>query len=260
MASPQLENGYVKIAHELFEALMRTSLSSQENQVLRCIIRKTYGFGKKTDHIPLKQFKNLTGIDRRNAHRALKRLEQKKIIVVSRDDKYRPKYGIQKDYSKWPSSIQMTNKAKPPEKTTQNTENPTVVNPDDVVCTDDKVSSEQMTNLSSVETPSIDNTKEKKERGRHQFHFQIKVPLPNNLNLTDPMKAKAVEWGMDEYDMALEFEKFCSWHKARESKFKDWQEAWRNWVLKWASYRKEHSEEDFDAVFARFRAKHEQTQ
>ena len=46
-ASPQLEDGYTRIANELIEALMRTNLSAYQSRVLWAIWRKTYGFNKR---------------------------------------------------------------------------------------------------------------------------------------------------------------------------------------------------------------------
>ena len=44
MASPQTENGYVKIATELHDALCKTRISGEARQMLDVIIRKTYGY------------------------------------------------------------------------------------------------------------------------------------------------------------------------------------------------------------------------
>ena len=62
MAKPQPENGHTRIANEILEHLMRTHLSSNQWQVLLCIIRKTYGFQKKVDYIANKQIGEATGL------------------------------------------------------------------------------------------------------------------------------------------------------------------------------------------------------
>jgi len=41
MANPQIENGYLKIAHEIAQALARVNLSAYESRVLWVIWRKT---------------------------------------------------------------------------------------------------------------------------------------------------------------------------------------------------------------------------
>lgn len=104
VASPQLEDGFTPIANEIVEALMKINLSAYESRVLWFIFRKTYGFKKKTDWIALSQFTKGTNLDRRLVHRALKKLSSKQMIVIYRDDKFRIRYGFQKNYDRWKAS------------------------------------------------------------------------------------------------------------------------------------------------------------
>ena len=101
MANPQLEDGYTSIANEILESLSWMNLGAYEWRVLLCVIRKTYGWKKKTDWISLSRFSRETGLDRRHAHRAIKSLFSKRMVVISTDDKKHPRYGFQKDYEKW---------------------------------------------------------------------------------------------------------------------------------------------------------------
>ena len=100
MASPQVENGYTKIANELLDAYSAIRLSGEENQVFWTIVRKTYGFNKKEDSISLSQFCLATGLIKQNVCRALSKLI-KKNIVIKIDKSNITKYRIQKDYTKW---------------------------------------------------------------------------------------------------------------------------------------------------------------
>jgi phage replication O-like protein O len=102
MANPQCEDGYTRIANELLEALARFRLSGNEYQVILAIIRKTYGFGKKSDTISMGQISEMTGLKRQNVNRALKLLSSKLITGVIRTD-YRliNNISINKDYSQW---------------------------------------------------------------------------------------------------------------------------------------------------------------
>ena len=86
MANPQLENGHLKIANEIWDALCRIRIPGEQMQVLMVIIRKTYGFNKKSDGIPLSQFTEATGINRQNVIRAINGLLSKKIINVIKKD------------------------------------------------------------------------------------------------------------------------------------------------------------------------------
>jgi phage replication O-like protein O len=105
MASPQLENGYFSIATEFWDALARYRLPGEQMQVLMVVIRKTWGFHKKEDGIPLSQFQQATGINKPNISRALNELLSKKIIVkngfIKIDNKHIQVLGINKDFQKW---------------------------------------------------------------------------------------------------------------------------------------------------------------
>ena len=81
MASPQLENGYTKIANELLEAFARTNFSAYQRRVIDAIVRKTYGYRKKMDHIPISQIVELTQIHKCHVSRALKELNHRNIVT-----------------------------------------------------------------------------------------------------------------------------------------------------------------------------------
>jgi len=98
--SPQLENGFTRLANELLEALARINLSAYEWRTLVALWRKTYGFQKKEDRISVSQFQKVTGLDRRHQVRALSSLERRKIIVKN-DNGFIHSYSFEKDHSKW---------------------------------------------------------------------------------------------------------------------------------------------------------------
>ncbi len=91
----QLENGYTKLANELIEAFSQICLSGREWQILWVIIRKTYGFNKKKDNISLTQFKEMTGIETCHVAKVLKKLEEKEIIKIDRNQ-YLNRYCLNK--------------------------------------------------------------------------------------------------------------------------------------------------------------------
>lgn len=100
MANPQLEDGYLKIANELYEAWMRTRVPGEAEQVLKAVIRKTYGFNKKMDRISISQIASMTKMSSSHVCRAMKIL-LKMSIVTKKGSSNRPTYGIQKNYDKW---------------------------------------------------------------------------------------------------------------------------------------------------------------
>lgn len=101
MAGPQIEDGYTKIANELLEAIINVNLSNYEFRVFMAIIRKTYGFNKKTDRISLSQLSDITGIKIPHICRALNKLLERNMILKNGKTK-----GINKDYHEWKLPIQ----------------------------------------------------------------------------------------------------------------------------------------------------------
>ncbi len=100
MASPQIEDGYTKIANEILEVLARTRIPGEACQVLLTIIRKTYGFNKKEDVIALSQFCVATGAKKPAIVRALYKLLEMNLII-KKDNGNVPIYSLNKDYSTW---------------------------------------------------------------------------------------------------------------------------------------------------------------
>lgn len=96
MENPQLEQGYVRIASDIMDALCRFRIPGQERQVLDCIIRLTYGYNKKEDWITLSQIAKKTGMSRQNVRRAYSKLTTNRLVVKS-DYKLR----LNKDFSQW---------------------------------------------------------------------------------------------------------------------------------------------------------------
>jgi phage replication O-like protein O len=106
MDTPQLENGYIKIANEIMEIFAKTNIPSSERQVIDSIIRKTYGFHKKEDAISISQIITMTGLSRRMVIYALQNLEAKNMITIKREKSEgmlnsTNKISFQKNYSKW---------------------------------------------------------------------------------------------------------------------------------------------------------------
>ena len=102
MASPQIENGYTRIANELLDKLCSYRIPGEEWLVLATVIRKTYGFKKITDAISFTQFEKSTLMKRSNVVRAIRGLVSKKILrSIKSDTGATTTYSIEKDYDKW---------------------------------------------------------------------------------------------------------------------------------------------------------------
>lgn len=102
MANPQLENGYLRIANELWSHICRTRIKGEARQMFDFIIRKTYGFQKKEDSISTKQFIENTGLTRNAVHKSRKWLKDMNMITVSqKGNSYFLTYSINKRYREW---------------------------------------------------------------------------------------------------------------------------------------------------------------
>jgi phage replication O-like protein O len=115
MANPQIENGHVKIATELFDALVKIRIPGEARQVFDAIIRKTYGWNKLTDRISISQYQQVTGMAKSSIIRAIKKLITMNMIVYQKVNDCLPKskftvyqkvndvseYSINKDFEQW---------------------------------------------------------------------------------------------------------------------------------------------------------------
>jgi phage replication O-like protein O len=95
-SQPSTSDGsFTQVPHEILETLARAELSSYESRVVLVIIRMTFGWHRDADTIANLQFRNATGIKHRgNIHRAVRKLEERRIIVVSRDYRQAASYSI----------------------------------------------------------------------------------------------------------------------------------------------------------------------
>ena len=95
--SPQLENGYTRIANELLEALMQVNFNSYENRFIRCVVRYTYGFHKKASKISLSFIAKATGIALSHISRTKTILLAKKVVTQSGNKEI----SLNKHYKQW---------------------------------------------------------------------------------------------------------------------------------------------------------------
>jgi phage replication O-like protein O len=102
MASPQIEDGYTKIANEIMDALCKIRIPGEERQILDAILRKTYGWNKCEDHISLSQFAESTGMNKPHIIQSIKGLLLKKVITVTENSNgFMKLYKFNKNYDQW---------------------------------------------------------------------------------------------------------------------------------------------------------------
>ena len=100
--SPQLENGYTRIANEILEALTLIKLTSQETKAILLIIRNTYGFQRKVWNVDKWTVFEKTGIHKCNVKATLTKLANRQIIKLKWNKKL---ISFQKDYSLWDEKV-----------------------------------------------------------------------------------------------------------------------------------------------------------
>ncbi len=100
MANPQCENGYIRFASELWEAICKIRIPGEARQVFDFIARKTYGYNKRDDAISLSQFVLNTGITKPNVCQALTKLREMNLIT-QKDNDIANVYSINKDFQTW---------------------------------------------------------------------------------------------------------------------------------------------------------------
>lgn len=99
-ASPQLEDGHVRIATELLLALIRAGLTARQWPIVMVIARKTYGYQKKVDDIGLSQISELTGIAKPHVSVAVRELAARRIIT-RKVGAFGHILGINKNHTQW---------------------------------------------------------------------------------------------------------------------------------------------------------------
>lgn len=95
-----LEDGYIRIATELFEIIGRTRMSDYEHRVFSCVMRFTYGWQRKHRHIEMLEFVNYTDMSKSHICHTIKKLMEKGMIAYIGNEK-KKRYYIIKDYKTW---------------------------------------------------------------------------------------------------------------------------------------------------------------
>ena len=100
MASPQKENGHLRLATELVLVFCIYRLSGQEWQVLWVILRKTWGWNKKKDRISLSQIAGFTSMNRSGVVRILNKLIKRGVLKKENSAGINA-YTFNKNYEEW---------------------------------------------------------------------------------------------------------------------------------------------------------------
>ncbi|BFJ67559.1 MULTISPECIES: replication protein [Salmonella] len=94
----ELDDGFTRIANEILEAVMHAGLSQHQLLVFMAVMRKTYGFNKKSDWVSNEQLSVLTGILPHKCSSAKSALVKRGILTQTGRV-----IGINKTVSEWSS-------------------------------------------------------------------------------------------------------------------------------------------------------------
>lgn len=101
MASPQLGNGYIGIANEIWDEIISRKFTERQQKILKLVLRLSYGCQKKEAAIPLLKHFELCGVRIQDAKKEVTYLQQCK--VISWDGKQI--YSLNKNYDEWRVSL-----------------------------------------------------------------------------------------------------------------------------------------------------------
>jgi phage replication O-like protein O len=99
-SGPKLEDGYIRIANELFDAILRFRFTLKQQSVVLAVARKTYGYGKKADDVSAAQIGELCGMSRNHVTETLNELAAMNVISKTPGE-YGCVIGINKRYGGW---------------------------------------------------------------------------------------------------------------------------------------------------------------
>lgn len=98
-SSPQVEDGYTRIANELFEAVTSSDvcpITLRQIRIVMAVIRKTYGYQKKVDRISDGQLADATGMSRQNVNTAKRQLLAFGVLYMDGN-----RIGVNKHHDQW---------------------------------------------------------------------------------------------------------------------------------------------------------------
>ena len=100
---PELDDGYVRIANELLQALIDYDLTAAQMKIIAVIIRETYGYNRKSKNLSVSYLAKAVRRDERNTRRTLNDLIAKKVVSVfdAGSPRLSREIGVNKYYLEW---------------------------------------------------------------------------------------------------------------------------------------------------------------
>lgn len=100
---PELDDGYLRIANELWQALIDYDFTAMQMKIIAVIIRETYGYNRKSKDLSVSYLAKGTRSSKVGVSKALNDLINKKVIVEyeSNTNRKAREIGINKYYLDW---------------------------------------------------------------------------------------------------------------------------------------------------------------
>jgi phage replication O-like protein O len=98
--NPQLENGYTRIANELFEAIIEYPFTCAELRIILLIIRRTYGWKTSKSYISYGSVARKLQMDIRYVKRRISKLISECVLLKDKTE-WENRIGLNKQYTSW---------------------------------------------------------------------------------------------------------------------------------------------------------------
>lgn len=98
MANPQVEEGYIRIANEIWDQLTMRDFTKRQRAIIDLVLRLSYGCGKKYAHIPTLNSFALAGVRPNHIRAELEKLEAARVLTWDREAML---FEFNKRYSQW---------------------------------------------------------------------------------------------------------------------------------------------------------------
>ncbi|MDD4774104.1 MAG: replication protein [Eubacteriales bacterium] len=107
MSSPQLENGFTRVANEILMAAVTAPLNASQYAIILCVWRYTYGFNRKDCPLSVSFIRKATGLCEKGIRNEVKNLIRRNVLIVTEDYTMSAprRLAFQKDYAKWQVSF-----------------------------------------------------------------------------------------------------------------------------------------------------------
>ncbi|WP_163833263.1 replication protein [Spartinivicinus ruber] len=263
-----INNGYMRIANELIEAISRLDISGRQFRILMAVTRKTIGFNLEVDWIAPQQIAELIHYEGDISHiyADLRVLKTRNILLTKGRNK-----GINLVTSEWvyqkPKAVKTSRKrpqnwqksathetSKLAETGQKTSGNPLQKWPKTATNENEKLaengystSGNRPQKLAEIRQtqktkntipknnnppmvpPEGENPTNPTSKSRSRSPAKRATPAPEKFQLTPEL----VQWASEKFiqvDLVIETEKFLDYHRAKGSTFKCWASAWRNWM------------------------------